>query len=309
MVQGAKFGLVPRGHGVYSFRLTEVLVGGAIPVVLSNGWVLPFSELLEWDAFSVRLDEVAFMADPAQALDSLVRDVSAECVASMRLRARHVAHQYFSSKQGLLRGLSAVLASRALGCGGGPCAWGCAELGPGRNTGQAAARFGRPGRLGGGLGAELCLADDNPPDSRLGRVGGARGSRGAREAEPDSRSQRSEAPWSGAARRDVALGTAEVCLPPHLRSGSLPARVFLEEAKAAANSQGSHGGPGGGGRGAQRQGQGRQGQGRQGGGGGQGGQGGRRWRRQRPKDYQEKPSQVLRPNTRATKIESPGLSA
>jgi len=54
LLRGSSFGLVPRGHGVYSYRLTEVLLAGAVPVVLANGWVLPFSEILEWDAFSVR---------------------------------------------------------------------------------------------------------------------------------------------------------------------------------------------------------------------------------------------------------------
>ena len=50
--------------GVYSYRLTEVMLAGAVPVILSNGWVLPFSEFLEYDAFAVRLDEHTFQRDP-----------------------------------------------------------------------------------------------------------------------------------------------------------------------------------------------------------------------------------------------------
>ena len=40
-----KFALVPRGHGVFSRRLVEVLAAGAIPVIISNGWILPFEEV------------------------------------------------------------------------------------------------------------------------------------------------------------------------------------------------------------------------------------------------------------------------
>ena len=72
----SSFGLVPRGHGVYSFRLTEVMLAGAVPVILSNGWVLPFSEFLDWDSFSVRLDEAQFISDPVAALNSLIHEVT-----------------------------------------------------------------------------------------------------------------------------------------------------------------------------------------------------------------------------------------
>ena len=74
-LQRSLFGLVPRGHGVYSFRLTEVMLAGAVPVIMSNGWVLPFSEFLDWDAFSVRLDEAHFISDPAKALGALIKEV------------------------------------------------------------------------------------------------------------------------------------------------------------------------------------------------------------------------------------------
>ena len=50
--------------GVYSYRLTEVMLAGAVPVILSNGWVLPFSEFLEYDSFALRLDEHTFQRNP-----------------------------------------------------------------------------------------------------------------------------------------------------------------------------------------------------------------------------------------------------
>ena len=48
------FALVPRGDMPYAYRLIEALAFGAIPVILSDEYVLPFSEILDWQAFSVR---------------------------------------------------------------------------------------------------------------------------------------------------------------------------------------------------------------------------------------------------------------
>lgn len=48
------FVLVPRGDMPYAYRLIEALAFGAIPVVLSDEYILPFSELLDWPSFAVR---------------------------------------------------------------------------------------------------------------------------------------------------------------------------------------------------------------------------------------------------------------
>mmetsp|Transcript_55785 Transcript_55785/g.104625 ORF Transcript_55785/g.104625 Transcript_55785/m.104625 type:complete len:559 (+) Transcript_55785:231-1907(+) len=221
------FGLVPRGHGVYSFRLTEVLLAGAIPVVLSNGWVLPFSEVLDWDSFSVRLDEEAVLADPGGALAKLVTGVSPACVSAMRRRAHHVAMAFFSTTEGTVRGLAAVLASRALGCGGG--------------RGQALGRDGTP--FGNGP-SPLCLSQPEPsavlsssssspslpPSSPLSSFPPPRAARGA----SNSRGKPAVAApsfdeWGGSVRAEVRLGTADMCLPTYMRSAALPTRVFMKE--------------------------------------------------------------------------------
>lgn len=52
------FALVPRGDDKYSYRFSEALSAGAIPVVHADDWVLPFRpELVDWNECAVILPE------------------------------------------------------------------------------------------------------------------------------------------------------------------------------------------------------------------------------------------------------------
>jgi len=53
------FAFVPRGDALFSYRLLETMARGAIPVVLSDGWVLPFDRLIDWANCSVRFHHEA----------------------------------------------------------------------------------------------------------------------------------------------------------------------------------------------------------------------------------------------------------
>lgn len=49
VMEGSIFAAAPRGDNRFSYRFTEVLSAGAIPVIHSDGWVLPFShQLIDW---------------------------------------------------------------------------------------------------------------------------------------------------------------------------------------------------------------------------------------------------------------------
>ena len=102
------YSLVLHGHGRWSYRLMECLSGGAIPVIMAEGWSLPFQELIDWEQISVQRPE-SMGLDPQGLVESLTRDP--ERIAATRKRVAEVFEKHLGTYQSRL---TAMLRAAAL---------------------------------------------------------------------------------------------------------------------------------------------------------------------------------------------------
>ncbi|XP_050347798.1 exostosin-1 [Nymphalis io] len=92
LLANSTFCLVARGRRLGSYRFLEALAAGCVPVLLSNGWRLPFDERIDWRRAVIWADERLLLQVP-----ELVRSVSPERVLALRQQTQLLWEQYFSS--------------------------------------------------------------------------------------------------------------------------------------------------------------------------------------------------------------------
>ena len=64
LLDNSTFGIVARGDALFSYRLLETISRGAIPIIISDGWVLPFDRTIDWNSCSLRFHQEAINAIP-----------------------------------------------------------------------------------------------------------------------------------------------------------------------------------------------------------------------------------------------------
>lgn len=84
----SKFCLCPSGHEVASPRIVEAIYAECVPVILSNYYVLPFSDVLRWDAFSVQVN-VSEIPRLKEVLSSVPEDKYKNLKEGLRAVRRH----------------------------------------------------------------------------------------------------------------------------------------------------------------------------------------------------------------------------
>lgn len=93
----SKFCLTPRGRRLGSFRFLEAMSFGCIPVIMSDGWVKPFGEIIDWSKSVMQFDEESILLVP-----DMLRDISSQSISKMRDNLSEVYAEYFSTTERII---------------------------------------------------------------------------------------------------------------------------------------------------------------------------------------------------------------
>ena len=102
------FVLCPRGDAFFSYRFSEVLAAGAIPIVFDDGWVLPLEEIIEWKRSAVIVGQSQLPTLPLL----LAGRYSATTICEMRTMLFRQYRNYLQTPEHWLKGIDLILARR-----------------------------------------------------------------------------------------------------------------------------------------------------------------------------------------------------
>lgn len=107
LMTNSTFCLVPRGRRLGSFRFLEALANGCIPVLLSNNWVKPFEDVIDWSEIVVEGDERSLLQLP-----EIIRSYEWKKIKQMASKSLAVYETYFSSVERIVYTTIGILNER-----------------------------------------------------------------------------------------------------------------------------------------------------------------------------------------------------
>ncbi|XP_028405951.1 exostosin-1a-like [Dendronephthya gigantea] len=107
LMGNATFCLIPRGRRLGSYRFLEALQSSCIPLILSNGWVLPFSDNIDWKKAAVFADERLLTLIP-----TIIREFTHEQIFQMKQQVLFLWNAYFSSIDKIVNTVFKIIQSR-----------------------------------------------------------------------------------------------------------------------------------------------------------------------------------------------------
>ncbi|XP_029475083.1 exostosin-like 1 [Rhinatrema bivittatum] len=110
LLRNSTFCLIPRGRRLGSFRFLEALQAACVPVLLSNGWELPFSEVVDWRKAAVVGDEKLLLQIP-----STVRCIHSDKILAFRQQTQFLWDAYFSSVEKIVQTTLEIIRDRISG--------------------------------------------------------------------------------------------------------------------------------------------------------------------------------------------------
>lgn len=107
LMKNSTFCLVPRGRRLGSFRFLESLEVGCIPVILSDDWVKPFHELIDWRNVVVDGSEKELLLLPEK-----LHNIHGEKIINMREKSKLVHQKYFRSVERIVFSTFSIISDR-----------------------------------------------------------------------------------------------------------------------------------------------------------------------------------------------------
>jgi hypothetical protein len=94
------FAVIPRGDAMFSYRLTEALSFGCVPVILSDGWVLPLDRSIDWHSISVQIPQ-----GEVASLPTVLGHFDADRVKEMQFAVAEIYRTHFSGTDAMANAL------------------------------------------------------------------------------------------------------------------------------------------------------------------------------------------------------------